>query len=339
MRNKADAEILYQSYLLFGNIRRGCCNGNNEIGKGDWRGMTNTEFFTAVRDEVFEILHKQGLVLEVVLQEVAKTNNVVHHALVIKSDINIAPVIYMDWYYDRYLNGEIGLKESAEMIANLYNSNRCEMDFDINFICEFEKIKDRIIVSIYNTDKNAKKLLEIPHKQFEDLSIYYIIDIPMQERGTGSVVVNNHLLAIWGKTVDEIDEIAWQNMKRIYPAAFKSMSEIMGNVCSDDELEAVCEDSHMYVLSCANKINGAVYMADTNELLRICEKLNDDVCVLPSSRHEVIIIPAKFVSESDYAHLKLMVCEINATQVAQEDFLSDSVYFFERATKTLKLVA
>ncbi len=304
--------------------------------------MTNTEFYESLKDEVAKILQEKDENVELALQEVVKANSTVYQSLVIRSQINIAPVIYLDEYYKQYEKGELSVKECAELIVKLYNSSSCDIDFDVSSITDFEKVKDRIIVSIYNTEKNAEKLAEMPHRRIEDLSIYYRIDIPMRDKGMGSVVVSNQILSMWNKTVEEIDEIAWQNMKRINPAKFSSMSEIISEMICDEtgEVGEMCGDSHMYVLSCKTKMNGAVYIADEEELSIICERLEDDLCILPSSRHEIIILPVSTVTKDEgYSHLKEMVCEVNATQVSEEDFLSDSVYIFERATKIIKVVA
>ena len=304
--------------------------------------MTNTEFYESLKDEVAKILQEQNENVELTLQEVVKANSTVYQSLVIRSEINIAPVIYLDDYHNRYEKGEMSVQECAELIVKLYNNSSCDIDFDISSITDFEKVKGRITVSIYNTEKNAEKLFEMPHREIEDLSIYYRIDIPMRDKGMGSVVVSNQILSMWNKTVEEIDEIAWQNMKRINPPQFANMSEIIGEMIGEDveDLGEICVDSHMYILSCRSRMNGAVYIADEKELSLICERLDDDLCILPSSRHEIIILPVSTVTKDEgYSHLKKMVCEVNATQVSEEDFLSDSVYIFERATKIIKVVA
>lgn len=55
--------------------------------------------------------------------------------------------------------------------------------------------------------------------------------------------------------------------------------------------------------------------------------------VLPSSTHEVILVPDN--GNMQTKELEDMVKEVNATQVAPEDLLSDKVQYYDRAAKTL----
>lgn len=53
--------------------------------------------------------------------------------------------------------------------------------------------------------------------------------------------------------------------------------------------------------------------------------LKSDLYILPSSIHEIIVLPVDF--RDDVTGLKDMVNTVNQTQVLPEEFLSDSVYF------------
>ncbi len=299
----------------------------------------NEKFYNEVKDEVSKIFNEQGENLDVQIQKVVKANNVIYHGLTIKGNTNITPVIYLEQFccHD---DSCLSVQECAKKVIEIYMSNHLEKDFDINSITDYEKVKDKIIVCLYNTEANAKSLLDMPHKNYEDLSIYYRIDIPMNDDSTGSVILTNKLMSAWNKNVEEIDRIAWDNMKRINPPTFMSMNTVISEMIGAEEMLEITEESQMYVFSCKNKQNGAVYMLDTQELMNICDILNDDLCILPSSRHEVIILPARFANKNDdYTHLKEIVREVNETQLEKEDFLSNNIYLFERAIGKLKMVA
>ena len=53
-----------------------------------------------------------------------------------------------------------------------------------------------------------------------------------------------------------------------------------------------------------------------------------DYYILPSSVHEVIVLPAS-KKNNEAVNLVQMVKEINVTEVAPEEKLSDEVYFFD----------
>jgi hypothetical protein len=55
--------------------------------------------------------------------------------------------------------------------------------------------------------------------------------------------------------------------------------------------------------------------------------------VIPSSVHEVIIVPSENTYESD--DIKDMIREINDTQVKLEEILSYSLYYFDNTLRKL----
>ena len=60
------------------------------------------------------------------------------------------------------------------------------------------------------------------------------------------------------------------------------------------------------------------------------EILQRDYYILPSSVHEVVILP--YSREISKREMDDMVKDINETQVAEEEVLSDHVYLYERST-------
>lgn len=89
----------------------------------------------------------------------------------------------------------------------------------------------------------------------------------------------------------------------------------------------------MYILTNQNKVNGAGVLARDGVLDKIGELLGSDFYVLPSSTHEVILVPDN--GNMQTKELEDMVKEVNATQVPPEDLLSDKVQYYDRAAKTL----
>ena len=93
----------------------------------------------------------------------------------------------------------------------------------------------------------------------------------------------------------------------------------------------------MYVLTNQSKYYGASGILDHSTLHRISEQIGDFI-VLPSSIHEVIIIP-KNEDMGDYSRLAAMVKEVNAAVVLPEERLSDHVYVYSRDNEKLRIAA
>lgn len=89
----------------------------------------------------------------------------------------------------------------------------------------------------------------------------------------------------------------------------------------------------IYVLTNESRLNGAGILAQNNVLEKVGNLLQSDFYILPSSIHEVLVVP----DDGTFAlkELESIVKEVNATQVAPEDLLSDKVQYYDRETKIL----
>lgn len=304
-----------------------------------FEAMNKNEFMELVKDKVLDVLREKDSTLNAIIEKVTKSNGVLYCGLSFRGADAVQPVIYLDDFYNRFEAGT-NIDDIVNQVVEIYVTNRIN-DIDIGSITDFEAVKDRIVVAIYNTEANAEKLSGIPHKEFKDLSIYYRVDIPLNDKeGMGSMIVNDHILKMWNVSTNELDAIAWINTKRMYPAKLMSMFEVLQELCGGeiDEMQDCFAKPTMYVLSNTNKLNGAVYMADEEALNMVADELDDDYVVLPSSRHEVIIVPLKQIDDNDYTYLKDMVYEINRKEVDAEDVLSDNIYIYKRADRELRLI-
>ena len=89
-------------------------------------------------------------------------------------------------------------------------------------------------------------------------------------------------------------------------------------------------DISMIAITNTSKINGAGVLLDASNFSMLVPELGKCFAILPSSIHECLCVP--FQSESDLLTFADMVKEINATAVALEDKLTDSVYIWKDGT-------
>ena len=92
----------------------------------------------------------------------------------------------------------------------------------------------------------------------------------------------------------------------------------------------------MYILSNVKGINGASCMMYPDVIRNFCRILKCNVYVLPSSIHEVILLPAASFYEKE--QLEEMVYEINQSEVPYEEVLSDHVYYYSLEKKQLMML-
>lgn len=105
----------------------------------------------------------------------------------------------------------------------------------------------------------------------------------------------------------------------------KGNEEVLADIMGiEPEMMPAPDEAGMFVATCNNGVNGAGCIFYPEFMDQAAEKLQGDFFVLPSSVHEVILLPDN--GQMDFHELEAMVRQINETEVAPQDRLSDSVY-------------
>jgi hypothetical protein len=149
------------------------------------------------------------------------------------------------------------------------------------------------------------------------------MDLGSNESGTMSLQVSDGLLTMWGVSANDLFEISKSNIVMNEEGSFYSMVSVIGELVGSD-LDDEYED-RMYVLSNQTKVYGSSTVLCEDVMKKVIEKIGDDFFILPSSVHELIIVPNRD-DAIKLADLEMMVREVNATQVEENDRLSDNVY-------------
>ena len=92
-------------------------------------------------------------------------------------------------------------------------------------------------------------------------------------------------------------------------------------------------DDFMYVLTNKEKLQGASTILYSDVLSTFAEKKNTNLWLIPSSVHEWIIIPDD--GNMNRETLSEMIKEVNGSQLAPDEVLSDHPYYFDRLSKVL----
>lgn len=287
--------------------------------------MKYYEFTETIKNEMRDRLDKSK---KVIINPVVKNNGTVYDGLIIIDPIlNISPTIYLNPYYDKYLNG-MSMEDIIEDIIETYYENKPAEDFDISLFKDWDKAKKRIVMKLINTKQNEELLEDVPSVPFYDLSIVFCVAVCDFMNEFATILIHNQHLSLWDITQEELYEIAMENTPKLLPYLFKNMEDILveaADVNFPKEME-------MYVLTNKTKINGAVAITYKGLLEEIAEKLDDNFYIIPSSIHEVLIIPWKSVKEEytlkDFAE---MIEDVNETQLTDDEVLSNHVYFYNKA--------
>ena len=296
--------------------------------------------YSIFKELILEALKERfGEECQIEYKEVLKNNGVKLDGVIVRqNNCVVSPTVYVNDYYEDFSNGE-NINNIADIIERLIRDNTIEDEFDADELILFDNVKDRIVFKLINYERNKELLETVPYKKYLDLAIVYYISVKEDIFECASILINNSHLKLWNKTLEEIDELAVKNTPFILKPELKSMGQtlkdIMFNSDENEFDEEDFENCYMYVLTNEKKQFGAATILYDNELKDFSERIESDFYIIPSSVHEVIIIPSKFVDSSD--SLDEMICEVNSSQVPLVDILSDHAYKYNRADKCVSL--
>ena len=291
--------------------------------------MNIKEFTEKVRKEIAEILGK-----EVQYKEADKLNNTKHYGLtILEPGSNIAPTLYLEQFYDMYL--ETGnWRETINQIIALYQSDSFPKCLDMEWLKDFDKVQGLIFHKLINFESNTALLAKVPFTRYLDFAIVYCIHYENTEIGDGSILIHNSHLKLWNRTTQDLARLAEKNTPRLYPLSISTMEdtiqECIGCPVPTEDVPA------MFVMSNKPRVNGAISILYKDSLKNFSSGLHSDVVILPSSVHEVILLP--LLEHEGFKEFRDMVYEVNRSQLSKEEFLSDNVYLYRRSTDSIEIV-
>lgn len=276
------------------------------------------------------------------VKDITKNNDTRLKGLIImEQGSSMHPTIYMESFYEQYKAGGT-LEEIKDSILQTFQESGAGKQFDVAFFADWKKVKERVTYKLINFERNWELLKDVPHKKFLDLAIVYECFLGIGNAGGVVILIHDSHIKSWGVTVDELHAAALQNTPELMGYSLASMTEVMQEIMGSGkaELDGIEELQSreelekdifpMYVLTNHHKLHGAGCILYKNLLQEIAEKWKCNLIILPSSIHEVILIPMN--KAGNYVEMAQIVREVNQTQVMPEEVLSDHVYQFSSET-------
>lgn len=286
--------------------------------------MMNFEEFKAwVKENITSKDWKETSQVEISV--VKKNNGVSKAGLSIREDEHdVSPLLYLDDYYIHYQNGEL--------LENIIRNIRADYDKKVQMAAvkipnlqEFENIRGRVIYRLVNYEKNKEILEDCPHIRLYDLAVTFRWVARIDDVGVSTSLITNKQVKEWGVSVNDLVLAARQNTPRLFPAQIIDMEEMLAGMVSFILYPSTIP---MYILTNKQELNGASALLYGNILKDFANKKGADMYILPSSIHEVIMVPADRIN--DPTKLLSIVHDANTTVVSIGDVLSDSVYYYDR---------
>lgn len=152
---------------------------------------------------------------------------------------------------------------------------------------------------------------------FLDMKIAF--KVRLKEHPDATFTVNKTMMN--GLTEAELFLASLENVSRLSVPCLLCMPEIV----------SFLPDSEMRVLTNTEKFYGAAAIIYGKDKIRdLAEKEGSDIVIIPSSVHECLLLP--YDKSMPFELLNAMVNEVNASEVKEEEILSDHIYMYHRQT-------
>lgn len=291
--------------------------------------MDFKEFVTIVQEKMSKKTGK-----EVVVTKITKNNNIKLTSLVIKETAhNVSPNIYVEQYWELYQR-TADLEEAVEAMYKTYNHSNIAQSINMEWFRDFEEVKGKVAYKLVNYKYNKELLEEIPHTKYLDLAKAYYVSVEDEAFGKGTILIYNNHLEMWGVSTEQLEELAEVNTPKLFPMTVRALEDILCPESTDNSGWDL--KNGIFVMTNADKCLGAATMLYPNSLKAFAGLLQSDLIIIPCSLHEVLLLSAN--TDFEIKGLKKIVKAANRECVMPEEFLSNSLYYYDCETDSIKML-
>lgn len=282
------------------------------------------------------------------VKDIIKNNGVVRKGIVVgRKEEVIAPTIYLESFYEEYQKGK-ALGEVIYDIIKIYEDNRISDSINLDFFLDYESVKKRVFQKVINYEKNKDMLQNVPYERFMDLAVVCYYAYMNDFLGRGSIQIDVGHLDTWGISQEELFADARRNTLEKLGVEIKGMDEVICELLSENleqeeaaELDEIMQQTKrevpMYIMTLRGRYYGAACILYKEILQAFGEKCRRSFYILPSSIHELILIPDNGREKQE--DLRRMVVEVNAGHVALQEQLSDNIYYFSISENSVSMLS
>lgn len=279
-----------------------------------------------------EVRARLGAKYSVMYKEVTKNNSVKYPVVdIARLGEQVSQLVYIDWMLDRVEGGDIDIQDAAREVITTY------LDYEDEGVPEFAKYLDKdtilqkAVFQMINREKNLERLLDMPHRDFLDLSVIYVVADEV-DGDLYSIAVTHPFCEKYGIDDEELFDAARKNTMEI-----GFWARTVEDILADDKgtsVEVLGSAPPLWAISTNTHRYGASAILFNGEFDKLAERYGMDLYIIPSSIHDVLAVPVKGIEPEE---LRCMVAIVNDSEVHEEDLLSDNVYRYSRKTGCLTI--
>ncbi|MBP3239363.1 MAG: hypothetical protein J6M92_02320 [Oribacterium sp.] len=207
----------------------------------------------------------------------------------------------------------------------------------------YEEIRPYLRVVLRSKASQGDKLSETIHTELCDMALLPVLRIKCEsicsgQESNGIAYMKKSACEKLDVSEEQIMEDALKNTVTNCPSHTEGLSETLVKLRGVDasEIGADIAESHMFVATNVNYNNGAAVLAYPGFMEEMSERLEDNLIIIPSSIHEVIVIRESEMDGS--ALLNEWIKDVNHCELESCDILSDHAYRYDATERKLEVL-
>ncbi len=271
------------------------------------------------REDIIRELELKGF--NVKMKDTVK-NGVICKGILVHDEKDVNPLIYTEQMIQEAEKHKKTLEEVVDEFIKVYENSKGSMEMEIQNLTNRDWVMKHLSIAIQkSSDEN---LVKHDLDNFTGMEAYLLLIENGKEDKSYSMKIKTCHLKQWNISEEEAWKIAYNHVceNTCIEGMSQFLNELLG-VSTENE-----KDDMMYVISNHDKMKGASAILNEKALKELAQKKGvARLYVLPSSVHEMIIIPDN--GEFDLSVLSEMVSEVNNTEVNPEEQLPSRAYLLE----------
>ena len=200
-----------------------------------------------------------------------------------------------------------------------------EMDMDMDM-----GVMPGLMLALSKAETVRAGTYKIPIKG-TDMVVTFQSKLDESDKGVIYAALAEGLVKALGMTAKVLLEVAIRNGMKKRPAVLRPLKNVMSEIVfgtNEDSTEDLGDG--LVFASCESGMSdgfGAACLLYPGFLKMAGERLGGGFYILPSSRHELLFLPAMDVDNVNAQEMREKVRTINQNEVEERDRLSDEIYF------------
>ena len=293
--------------------------------------MNYEQFKKKVLEEFIGYLDNEFKDYQLKVNKVMKVNQVLTGVCVAPQDpprAYAAPTFYIEYMYEEYKDGvpfPVIMANTARVMENALKGEKPKVP---SFSAR--SILDNVVMQLIGVAGNEEYIKGLPHREFLDMVIIYRRLISFDECGVMSFVIDNDLADYAKITEEQLYKKAYKNTDKILKPICRDMRTLLKDMSGGVDIPESEDPSEpkIFVITNEHKYLAATALLYPQVFEDITRDLGSDLVILPSSVHDLIVMPDDVHFEG--SGLKEIVEDVNSNHMSKAEVLSSNVYRYKK---------